>query len=124
MRYLVPAEFLPSEDIRIDRARGQREDGCASNIKTQNLVSSKTTFREMINLTYFHADRRGPSAFYLMFMPEERDASQSSPIIKTTYLSISGYLLNGVLVGTHLLSAHRVLLTCRYLHFRRLRIAL
>jgi hypothetical protein len=39
-----------------------------------------------------------------MFMPEERDASQPSPVIKTTYFSISGDLSDGVLVNSPLVS--------------------
>jgi len=62
----------------------------------------------MINLTYFHANRRSPSAFYLVFMSEERDTSQSSPIIKATYLSILGYIFGVVLDETHPLLVHRV----------------
>ena len=71
-----------------------------------------------MNPTYFHANRRRPSAFYLMFMSEECDTGQSSPIIKATYLSISDNTFDVVLDETHPLSAHRVWLTCRYLHFQ------
>ena len=62
----------------------------------------------MMNPTYFHANRRSPSAFYLMLMSEECDTGQSSPIIEATYLSISGNTFDVVLDETHLLSAHRV----------------
>ena len=62
----------------------------------------------MINLTYFHANRRSPSAFYLVFMSEECDASQPSPIIKATYLSILDHIFDVVLDETHPWSAHRV----------------
>lgn len=54
-----------------------------------------------------------------MFMPEESDASQPSPVIKATYFSVSDGLLDDMIDGTHLLSVRRVWLTCRYLHFRR-----
>jgi hypothetical protein len=54
-----------------------------------------------------------------MLMPEESDASQPSPVIKATYFSVQDNLLDDVIDQTHPVSARRVWLTCRYLHFRR-----
>jgi hypothetical protein len=85
MRNLFPAEPLPSENVRVDRAGGNWEDGRASDIKAQYLVCSKTTSEGRLYLAYLHADRGRPSALYFVFMPEEGDTSQSSSIIKATY---------------------------------------